>query len=74
MASRGFGTRSKVFAANFPGQCGTCEDRIEPGDKVRYEDDELVHESCPYVDVTKAPRNPPDVCPECNIDHAGKCF
>jgi hypothetical protein len=75
MASRGFGT-PRAFAAKYPGRCGSCERNIEPGDLVRYDDDELVHNKCAGLDlVTTAPSTGSAlVCPECNIDHAGDCF
>lgn len=36
----------KVFTARYYGRCLVCDERIEPGDDVAYDDDDLVHEAC----------------------------
>lgn len=35
-----------VFEARYPGRCPQCGERIEPGDEVTYNDDEVVHAEC----------------------------
>lgn len=35
-----------AFEARYFGTCAWCQERIEPGDMVRYYDDELVHADC----------------------------
>jgi len=38
---------SHPFPARYDGVCAAgCENRIHPGDIVRYEDDRLVHDEC----------------------------
>lgn len=54
---------SRTFTARYYGRCACCEDRVEPGDTVAYEDDALVCASCSIGD-RPAPR-PETVCPSC---------
>jgi hypothetical protein len=60
------------FQAKYPGRCGSCDERIDVGDEVRYDDDELVHDRCKALaadeqgDLTK-------VCPDCWLLHSGEC-
>lgn len=37
---------TRTFEARYGGRCGVCDGRIEEGDTVAYEDDELVHADC----------------------------
>jgi hypothetical protein len=82
MATKGFRTYASnrepgVFEARYPGHCYLCDDHIDPGDTVRYDDDELVHNKCATAEkIITAPKvgAPVAVCPHCNIDHAGECF
>lgn len=38
---------SATFPARFDGTCAAaCDSRIHPGDRVRYVDDQLVHDVC----------------------------
>lgn len=60
-----------TFPARYKGPCAAdCGSLIEPGEDVRYLDDELVHADCdgkremPWVAV----------CPKCHIAHAGECY
>lgn len=55
------------FSARYAGRCGNCDNRIEPGDEVRYDDDELVHDQCP------GESGPGDVCIYCWCIHRGEC-
>lgn len=80
MATRGFAPRpraSKMFTAQYPGTCANCDDDISPGDTVRYDPyDDLVHNRCAAAaQIATTPREGSvTVCPDCNMDHAGKCF
>lgn len=85
MATRGFSNyvahnrerNTPVFEARYPGHCHLCDDHIDPGDLVRYDDDEVVHNKCASAEaITTSPKvgSSVAVCPECNIDHAGPCF
>ena len=35
-----------AFDAKYAGWCRECRERFEPGDRIRYVDDLLVHEDC----------------------------
>lgn len=61
------------FSAKYPGRCGHCDNRIEPGQQVRYEDDELVHDDCVPTPDLDAPRRNERACMECWTTHAGEC-
>lgn len=37
---------AKVFEAAYPGRCAACDDEINEGDEVTYDDNELVHVEC----------------------------
>ncbi|MEU9806243.1 hypothetical protein [Mycobacterium sp. NPDC050853] len=56
------------FEAKYPGRCGSCDNKIHPGDDVHYEDDELVHDDCPGE-----VGGPIEVCPDCWCIHRGEC-
>lgn len=34
------------FEAKYHGRCADCGEHIAPGDRVRYDDDRLVHDNC----------------------------
>ena len=61
------------FKAKFRGKCGNedCEDGIQVGDEVTYEEDVLVHVRCIYL--VSVPSGIP-VCPDCHLEHRGECF
>lgn len=63
-----------TFTAKYDGTCAAeCGERVHPGDRVKYVDDQLVHEGCvPAQVVERAPR---PVCPECFTETAvnGAC-
>lgn len=40
---------AKVFEAMYHGRCAVCDDEINEGDEVTYDDDELVHVECASV-------------------------
>lgn len=48
-----------TFEARFYGRCADCGDDIEPGDDVRYEDDELIHDDCGTDDSLTVIRRKP---------------
>lgn len=58
------------FTAAYRGACAY-GDRIEPGDQVTYEDEELVHVACAERDVTGDVTEKP--CADCHLVHAGGC-
>lgn len=62
-----------TFMARYDGACGS-EDctsgRIEAGDEVEYQDDELMHVGC----AARARRGSlPPLCNACWIHHNGEC-
>lgn len=59
------------FEAKYHGRCSDCGERIEPGERVRYEDDELVHDECDG-DLSVEDR-PLDVCPTCWLVRPCEC-
>ena len=62
---------SRVFTAQFSsGDCAVCGERINPGEEVRFNnDDELEHFACePRVIEAGTP------CPRCFLIHAGECY
>lgn len=64
---------SRTFDAKYHGSCGDCGDHITPGDTVGYDDtDTVVCADC-LRGNHRATQQPIQVCPECHLDHAGKC-
>lgn len=60
------------FTARYAGQCAS-GDRIQPGELVKYDGDELVHVNC---DVPSLPNERDElnrVCRQCWLVHAGEC-
>jgi hypothetical protein len=50
-----------AFQARYVGHCAAeCGNPIVPGDMVRYDDDQIVHDSC----VPRVER-PKEICPKC---------
>ena len=47
---------SQIFEVQYHGTCASCGEHIEPGDLVRYLDDEVIHEDC-YEAPPAAPSN-----------------
>ena len=35
------------FEARYPGRCGVCDERINPGDMATFVEDEIAHARCP---------------------------
>lgn len=69
---------SKIFLAQYRGICASCDETIYPGDDACFnEDDDVVHRGCQAP--TRSPFSKPkttssNICPECSLDHAGRCF
>lgn len=64
-----------TFAARYDGTCAAeCENRIHPGDHVRYVDDQLVHVGC-FPKEPEPERTPRPTCPNCFTEIAlnGAC-
>lgn len=60
------------FEARFPGRCAACEERIAPGEQVRYsEDDELAHNRCEESNESHAA--PIVVCDRCWLTKPCDC-
>lgn len=68
-------TGSRLFAARFHGRCADCEEPIEPGDRVAFdEDNELICAGCVWGEPRRPARARPEkVCPGCHLVHAGSC-
>lgn len=62
--------RSSAFVAQYPGTCKECLERFEPGTMLVFDNDEIVHETCPEVVETQRP-----VCSICwqQITPSGAC-
>ncbi len=61
-----------TFEARFPGRCEACDEPIEPGQPVVFDDDDvLVHDDC--RGMVRVPERAPDPCGECFLVHAGEC-
>ncbi|AYR01668.1 hypothetical protein SEA_SCARLETT_68 [Mycobacterium phage Scarlett] len=65
-----------TFVARFPGRCGGCPDRVQPGDEVAFmSDGAVIHVSCEddLAATTTEPRRHP-VCGTCWLEHPkGEC-
>jgi hypothetical protein len=62
---------SGAFRARYAGGCAECWHDIEPGELVRFDDDDrLVHDSCAAEpELAEQP-----ACPSCWLVHAGECM
>ena len=58
------------FLAKWGGLCGACYDHIEPGDRVQYVNDDLVHVDCEPFEV---PDEKAVVCTTCWIQKPCEC-
>lgn len=65
---------SLSFIATYPGRCGACGDKVEPGDKCTYEDGSVVHEYCVDKADPDEPARNERRCKECYQIHAGECL
>ena len=53
---------SAAFEAMYVGWCGVCEERIHPGDAIRFDEDrDIIHDAC----VSASPERVRPVCPIC---------
>lgn len=61
------------FEAKYPGTCGGCHERIQPGQLVRYVEDVLEHDDCDGDMVEAKARGV--VCPSCFMETSlsGEC-
>jgi hypothetical protein len=59
----------------FGSWCICCEQRINVGDKVHYQDDELVHAGCEIIPDVLLPQlaRTEKLCGTCYTYHAGEC-
>lgn len=57
----------RKFEARYPGRCPACEDAIEVGDDLAYDEDVVVHFVCVGRTATHqaASKKPREVCPRC---------
>lgn len=62
------------FEAKYHGRCSGCDERIEPGDQVEYDDEQLVHTQCDTQANPDAPQRNERRCPDCWTWHAGECL
>lgn len=63
----------RTFDAKYHGTCSDCGDHINPGDTIGFDaDDGIACITC-LRDEHRTTQRPVRVCPECNLDHAGKC-
>jgi hypothetical protein len=58
----------RTFDARYRGHCNTCDEPIEVGDQLRYEDDEVVHGTC--KETVRALR---EVCSTCWLEKPCGC-
>lgn len=68
---------SAPFIASFGAACAAeCGERIQPGQDVRYHDDELMHVECAEQVAARPPARVELVrpCPSCWTVHAGECL
>lgn len=62
------------FTARYPGRCGGCDDGIEVGEVLTYDEDNVViHADC--APNPERISKPPEVCPRCFLAKAenGSC-
>jgi hypothetical protein len=60
-----------IFEAKYAGRCNACDDRIHEGERVMYDDDQIVHAQC---DPTGLDDDPATACTQCWLIHAGECL
>lgn len=62
-----------TFEARFHGQCPLCEERIKPGQRVKYVDNVLVHDDC--EESAPPPESFGEVCMLCFMEKStsGAC-
>lgn len=61
------------FTAKYPGRCAACDERIDEGDRVKYDDDELVHTACEVPSLPNERDDLTQVCRNCYLIHQGEC-
>lgn len=62
------------FEAKYPGRCVNCDNDIEVGDTLRWDDDVAVHAACKSAEELRIARERP-ACPKCWLEVAidGSC-
>lgn len=62
------------FPAKYPGTCVNCDDPIEVGDTLRWDDEYAVHAACRSAEEQRIARQGA-VCPKCFLEVAlnGEC-
>lgn len=61
-----------AFEAKYHGRCDACDERIIPGEHVRYsEDDEIIHNRCEESNESHAA--PVEVCGSCWLTKPCDC-
>ena len=58
------------FEAKYAGICGSCTERIRPGDDVNYVEGELVHADC---DIAAPVERKTETCPVCWLIRPCEC-
>jgi hypothetical protein len=58
------------FEAKYGGPCGSCTERIRPGDQVTYADDEMVHADC---EGSSTPERKTETCSVCWLIKPCEC-
>lgn len=79
--------RAAVIRAAYPGECPRCEQGIAVGQEIRRnaEFGGYVHQRCqrmprvleggqPHIVTVRRISTLPDVCRQCNTEHAGECW
>ena len=63
------------FEAKYPGHCWACDERIAPGEQVRFNDaEEITHAVCGPAASPDDPGRHERRCPDCFTIHAGECL
>ncbi len=65
---------SAIFDAKHRGRCGNCDEQIDIGDSVTYDEDEVVHIGCVGQSLTAGLGVQEKVCDSCYLVHRGDCF
>lgn len=64
---------SRLFAAQYAGRCGDCDEPFDVGDRVAYlTGGELVCVSC-LLGEEQPRKREPEPCPSCWLVHPGSC-
>jgi hypothetical protein len=64
---------SAVFLARFSAVCGNCEGRFNPGERAKYEDDDLIHAGCAGRPASARRQLAVVVCTQCFLEKPCPC-